>query len=372
MRIKSFRATNFRNIENCNISFEDGVNFLFGENAQGKTNAIEGIYLFSRGKSFRSVDDREMIRFGTEGFRISIIYEDKDGEGILEYACFGRERLRKKNGYKISRVSEMIGSFRSVLFYPDDLDLVKGGPEERRGFLNVAISQCYPEYLAEYSRFKIALDNRNRILKNASKGNYFDEGELIAWSKQMAEYASFIYCLRRDYLSRLSIYTGKIALDMSAGKENITISLKSDIDEDKPEGLLSRDEVIKKYIEVFTNNLQKEMIVGTSLYGPQRDDIEILLNEKSARAFASQGQQRSIVLSMKLAEGEVIKEMFSEYPVFLFDDVLSELDENRRRYCLSGMGQRQVIITSCESERLKDEAGRVIEVKEGEYVFTHR
>ncbi|MBQ9085450.1 MAG: DNA replication/repair protein RecF [Clostridia bacterium] len=371
MRIKSFRATNFRNIVECDISFTDGVNFLFGENAQGKTNAIEGIYLFSRGRSFRSVDDREMIRFGEEGFRISITYVDRDGEGVLEYACFGRERLRKRNGYKISRVSEMIGSFKSVLFYPDDLDLVKGGPEERRGFLNVAISQCYPEYLSEYSRFKIALENRNSLLKSASKGGYIDEGELLAWSEQMADYASYIYLLRRDYLNRLSIHAGRVALDMSGGRECVTMSLKSDILEcgEKP---LTRDEVRKKYIEVFTSNIQKEKIVGTSLYGPQRDDIEILLNEKSARAFASQGQQRSIVLAMKLSEGEVIKELFSEYPVFLFDDVLSELDESRRRYCLSGMGDRQVIITSCESERLKGEAGNVIEVKEGEYVFTHR
>ena len=368
MRIKKFTSSDFRNIKECEICFLPGVNFLFGKNAQGKTNVIEGIYLFSRGKSFRSSDDREMIRFGSEGFRISITYEDKDGENTLEYACFGRERLRKKNGYKISRVSEMIGSFRSVLFYPDDLDLVKGGPEERRSFLNVAISQCYPEYLSEYSRFKTALDNRNGLLKNASKGNYYDEGELVAWSMQMADYASYIYCYRREYLLKLSEHLSRIASEMSDGKEKVELTFKCDIDT----SLFDREKVKERYTEVFTSNLEKEKIVGTSLYGPQRDDIEILLNQRSARSFASQGQQRSIVLSMKLAEGEVIKELFLEYPVFLFDDVLSELDESRRNYCLSGMGERQVIITSCESERLKNEAGNVIEVKEGSYVSSHR
>ena len=368
MVIKKFIASNFRNIEECEIAFCQGVNLLYGKNAQGKTNVIEGIYLFSRGKSFRSSDDREMIGFDKDGFRISIVYEDKDGEGSLEYACFGRERQRKKNGYKISRVGEMIGSFRSVLFYPDDLDLVKGGPEGRRGFLNVALSQCYPEYLSEYARFKTALENRNSILKNASKGNYYDEGELLAWSMQMAEYASYIYCYRREYLIKLSRHLGRIQEEMSGGKERLELTFECDIETDLPD----RNAVRERYIEVFTKNLEKEKIVGTSLYGPQRDDIEILLNHRSARSFASQGQQRSIVLSMKLAEGEVIKELFGEYPVFLFDDILSELDGDRRRYCLSGMGERQVIITSCESEMLKGEAGCVIEVKEGKYVSSYR
>ena len=141
MKLKRFTAEGFRNIDVCDISFDGGVNLFVGGNAEGKTNVVEGIYLFARGRSFRSSDDKELIGFGKEGFRIAIEYEDRDGEERLEYALFGKSRQRKKNGYKLAGVSEMLGNFRAVLFFPDDLRLVKGEPEERRTFLNVAVSQ---------------------------------------------------------------------------------------------------------------------------------------------------------------------------------------------------------------------------------------
>ncbi len=368
MRIKRFRAENFRNITACDIRFSDGVNLLFGKNAQGKTNAVEGIYLFSRGRSHRTQDDREMIRFGTEGFRVYIEYESLDGEGTLEYACFGRERLRKKNGYKLSRVSEMIGSFKSVIFYPDNLELVKGGPEERRSFLNVALSQCYPSYISDYARYKTALENRNSLLKAASKGQYFDCDELVAWSHSMADYATEVYLARLAYTERLKEHVRTVGLELSDGKERIDISLKSDIEGE----IRDRETVRRLYREIFTSSLERERAAGTSLYGPHRDDIAVNISDKPARSFASQGQQRSIVLAIKLAEGEVIRELFGEYPVFLFDDVLSELDGRRREYVISGMKDRQVIITSCEGEEALKYAECVIEVDGGNYVSSHR
>ncbi len=230
MKIKSFRAEDFRNITACEIEFSGGVNLLYGKNAQGKTNAIEGIYLFSRGRSHRTSDDREMIRFGSEGFRISIEYESNDGVGSLEYACFGRERRRLKNGYRLKSAAEMVGSFKSVLFYPDNLNLVKGGPEERRGFLNVAVAQCFPVYLAEYQRYKTALENRNSILKSASKGQYFDNDELLAWSEEMAKYAAYVHVKRREYVEMLSPFVRDIGMELSDGKEEISLSLDSDIE----------------------------------------------------------------------------------------------------------------------------------------------
>lgn len=368
MKIKRFKAENFRNIENCDISFCDGVNLLYGKNAQGKTNAIEGIYMFSRGRSFRASDDRDMIRFGAEGFRIYIEYENGDDVGSLEYACFGRERLRKRNGYKISKVGEMIGDFKSVLFYPDNLELVKAGPEERRSFLNIAASQCYPSYISDYSRFKSALENRNSLLKMASKAYYVDEAELLSWSESMADYSSYIYMYRTEYIKKLEVYVKKIGLELSDGKEEITLSYKSDIEE----GLSDREEVKRRYYDILTSNIEKERIVGNSLYGPHRDELLISINGKAARNFASQGQQRSIVLALKLAEGEVIKELFGEYPVFLFDDVLSELDSKRREYVICGMRDKQVIITSCEEGEFSGLQNSVIEVCGGLYVSSHR
>lgn len=363
MIIKRFCAEGFRNIEKCDISMLSGVNLFCGNNAQGKTNAVEGIYFFARGKSFRAKEEKELLSFGKDGFRIYIEYEDKDGANTLEYAHFGRERRRKKNGYPIKSVKEMIGSFRAVLFYPDHLGLVKDSPEERRSFLNIAIGQCYPVYIDSYARYKSALENRNCLLKSASKGGYYNDGEIDSWSYSMANYAADIYLYRKEYIKKLGLYSNAIINEISCGAERIDLSYRSDISED-----ISDKEKIKKiYYSILTENREKEKIVGSSLYGPHRDDMEILLNGVSARSFASQGQQRSIVLSLKLAEGEVNRDICGEYPVFLFDDVLSELDEKRKEYVLSGIGERQIIITSCDKESLVSAASNIIEVKDGIY-----
>ena len=346
MIIKRFIAENFRNIDKCDIIFSNGVNLLYGDNAQGKTNAIEGIYIFARGKSFRASEDKELVKFEKEGFRLFIEYEDKKGENSLEYSFFGRERRRKKNGYKIEKIKEMIGNFKAVLFYPDDLGLVKNSPEERRAFLNVAISQCYDCYISYYSNYKKALENRNCLLKLASKGMYVDNNELISWSYYMAEYASYIYYLRKEYTEKLSNYSKKLMNQISDSKEDIEIIYKSDIKED----IKDRKDAECEYKRIFTEEIEREKIVGSTLFGIHRDDILININGKSARLYASQGQQRSIVLSLKLGEGEVIKEICGEYPVFLFDDVLSELDEKRKKFIIEGIGERQIIITSCEKD----------------------
>ena len=368
MKLIRFSAEGFRNIDSCDIRFSDGANLLVGGNAEGKTNAVEGIYLFSRGRSFRTADDKELVGFGKEGFRISIEYEDGDGVSTLEYALFGRSRQRKKNGYKLSGVSEMLGSFRSVLFFPDDLRLVKGEPEERRSFLNVAIAQCFPAYLSDYKRFKEALENRNALLKAASKGQYVDRAELQSWSDVMAEYSKDIYIARKKYISMLGVYARQHALSLSGGREELTLSHKCDI----PLEISDADGILSEYKRVYSENAEREMAAGTSLYGPQRDDLVITINGTLAKSFASQGQQRSAVLSLKLAEGGVIKELFGEYPVFLFDDVLSELDDERREYVAGKIEGMQTVITSCEgTERLSGDVS-VIEVKGGKYVPSHR
>lgn len=363
MIIKRFRAQSFRNIESCDIEFVPGVNLLHGRNAQGKTNAMEGIYLFSRGRSFRGRDDSELMKMGSDGFRIAIEYEDAYGNQSLEYAHIGKDRLRKKNGYKITKVSEMVGSFRAVLFYPDNLSLVKDGPEERRSFINVAAASAYPTYLKTYADYKKALENRNCLLKFANKGYYYDESELYSWSASMAEYASHIYLARVEYINKLQTYARKILLEISDGKEELVLEYKGDI----PDGIFDRGAIRDEYIRLLTENIQKEIAAGITLYGPHRDDIDIKIGDIPARSFASQGQQRSIVLAMKLGEGEVCRDVTGEYPVFLFDDVLSELDEKRREYVLRGSGDRQIIITSCESDEYRSFANREIDVSDGKY-----
>lgn len=363
MIIKRFCAENFRNIDKCDISFHPGVNLLYGKNAQGKTNAIEGIYIFARGRSFRATEDKELLSFGKEGFRIYIEYADGDGEHSLEYAHFGNVRRRMKNGYRLKGVKEMMGSFRAVLFFPDDLLIVKDSPEKRRAFLNVAISQCYGVYIDDYARYKTALENRNRLIKNANKTGYFDKNELDSWSLSMAEYAASIYKFRAEYIKKLEVYANAVIKEISEGSETLTLVYKSDIKDD----VTDIKEIRDRYYAVFTENTDRELAAGTSLFGPHRDDMEILINGKSARSFASQGQQRSCALALKLAEGEVCREISGEYPVFLFDDVLSELDEKRKEYVLSEIGRRQIIITSCETDFGRIPAEKIIEVNAGEY-----
>lgn len=363
MKIKKIRVKNFRNIEECEIDFSEGVNLLYGNNAQGKTNIVEAIYLFSRGKSFRAREEKELIKFGKDGFYIYIEYESSIGKESLEYSFINNERQRKKNGYKIKKIKEMLGSFRSVLFYPDDLGLVKDGPEKRREFLNIASSQCYPDYIKNYSDYKKALENRNCLLKNINKGFFVDKREIESWSDSLAEYASYIYLSRIDFLKRLEVYLKRFIEEISSGKEKIEISLSSDIEEET----LSREKVKEIYKRRLEENLDREISAGVTLYGPHRDDIKIVINGNDSRLFASQGQQRSIVLSLKLAEGEVIREISGEYPVFLFDDVLSELDSERRRYILSGKDKKQIIITSCSRDESDGFTDREIDVKEGKF-----
>ena len=368
MILKKFSAQNFRNIEKCSIEFAPGVNLLLGKNAQGKTNSVEGINMFSQGRSFRGSDDKDLVRFGQEGFNLFIEYEDKSGVNTLEYSLYGKERRRKKNSYKIERVSEMIGSFRSVIFYPDNLSIVKDGPEKRRDFINNAIAQCYPEYIKYYSNYKNALENRNCILKLASKGMYVEEREIYSWSESMAEYASYINLYRKEYIDRLKKYASSVMKDISSGKEDLSLEYDSDIKED----LCERERIRDEYYRILTSSVDKERAMGVGLFGPHRDDIDIRVNGIGARSFASQGQKRSCVLALKLAEGEVSRELFGEYPVFLFDDVLSELDEGRKKYIFDGFKDRQIIITSCEEDSLNIRADRIMRVEGGSYVPSHR
>lgn len=360
MKITRFHAENFRNIKECDLSFSDGVNLFFGENAQGKTNAMEGIYLFSRGKSFRKIPEKNLIRFGEEGFSLGIEYEERTGKNSLSYTVFGGERKRMKNGYPIERVSEMIGSFRAVLFYPDHLLLVKEGPEERRNFLDVAISQCYPVYLRAYSDYKRTVEQRNCLLRLSSKGIPVDREELVAWSESLAEYAATLYLYRKQYIEALEGYTSSFMKEISDGREEVSLKYQCDIRETS-----EKEEVKERYREVFLSDLDHERNAGTTLYGMMRDDLSVRLNGKSARLFASQGQQRSLVLALKMAEGEVSRDLSGEYPVFLLDDVLSELDGRRREFLLGGSGEKQILITSCSKKETEGVTDHIIEVREG-------
>lgn len=372
MRVRTFEAETFRNIDACHLTFSPGVTLIEGDNAQGKTNIVEGIYFFARGRSFRTAEERDLVAFGKEGFYLSLSFAEDGGDGrenVFSYRSYGREKRRMLNGYRITRAADMIGRFRAVLFVPDDLRMVKAGPEERRSFLNVALSQIEPSYVKYYSLYKKALENRNTLLRRVSRGEYADDGEIAAWGESMADYASYLHLYRLSYIEGLSRYAEEYQKRISDGREKMSLSYESHI----PDTVRDREEVRKSYLTLLTTHTDRESAAGTTLYGIHRDDVDIRINGVSARQFASQGQQRSLVLSLKLAEGEMIKERVGEYPVYLFDDVLSELDGERRRFLIEDVTRcegerRQIIVTSCEGripelhvdERIRVEGGRYL------------
>ena len=362
---------NYRNIEHFPFSFDKEINILYGKNAQGKTNVIEGIYLFGSGKSFRHARERDLIKTDKNHAQISIAYVDSQRENKMSYRIF-RELSREtfKNGVKIGRMSGFIGNFKAVLFCPEHLSIVKNEPAERRGFLDSAISQFNRPYLGALMEYKKLLEQRNALLKNyeKNKDGFALTAEIL--SEKLAADAAYITEVRAKYLKRLFALVDGYLLDMTGGKEHIDFTYLTHIAETETEALFDRLANLEKYRRLFTKDLQREIAIGSTVSGSHKDDFEIKLGGMNAKIFASQGQQRSIALAMKLAEGEISREESGEYPVFLLDDVLSELDRERKNYVLSELHGRQVIITTCdEADFAGIKNAKKIFVENGNYSY---
>lgn len=364
---------NFRNIDECEIEFKPGINILIGNNAQGKSNALEGIYLMASGKSFRTPREKDLVKFDSDFFEVSLKMHDETRENELYFKSFGsegaRKRICKKNGVQMKR-TELMGVFRAVLFCPEHLSIVKDGPSERRNFLDVALCQLKPVYLKSLQRFNKILSERNALLKQLSeKGG--DSSLLDVYSDQLARVSANIMVVREEYITRLDAFVKKFFADLSeitgaSDKEIPRLFYKNSI---KVTEKITEAEAYSLYLEKLTSNNAAEISAGMSLYGSHKDDIEIFLGEKEARQFASQGQQRSLALSLKLGEGEISMEYTGEYPVFLFDDVLSELDPMRQKFLISKIDRRQVIMTTCVMPEISGNVN-LIEVTNGSYKCT--
>ena len=372
MLCKKVELCNFRNAENEVIEFNDGINVLHGENAQGKTNLLEAIYYVSLGKSFRTSHDTEIIRFGEEYASVSLDYESAGREQNITMRMSSNAKQRKNvthNGVKITKLSELVGSFRAVLFSPDHLQMIKDGPSLRRSYLDVAISQIRPMYLHSLQKYNKILLNRNKLLKTAEEDRATFDSTIDFWSAQLAHEAAIIAKARAEYIAR----SGEIIADFYK-----RMCASGEIDETpefiytgsaKQDAELYFDSEIteKNFLRLLSDYHEREIAAGATLYGTHKDDILINLNGKNTRLYSSQGQQRSLALAMKLAEGEICKMDCGEYPVFLFDDVFSELDSGRRKNLLREITDRQVIITSCENDMDLSVPYRRIEVIKGKY-----
>lgn len=360
MILESVSLENFRSAKKETILFSPGVNLLYGNNAEGKTNVLEAIYFFARGKSFRATRESEFVRFGEENCNIKIEYLRKRQKEYLEYRYYDGTRLRIKNGVKIA-AREMIGNFCAILFCPDHLAVIKRTPAERREFLNAAIAQISPAYISVLGQHKKLLENKNALLR---RDDGFDKALMESYNEELAVLSAEILCMRRNYLLALEENVKKTVAEISDKKETVQIEYKCDISSE----LFRKEEIITAYKNLFSENLSRETVAGMSLFGIQRDDLLFYVNGRDARQFASQGQQRSIALALKLGEGEIAAKEIGEEPVYLLDDVLGELDEDRKRYILSRTGGRQLLVTACEKNDYDTLRGiKKIFVKDGHY-----
>ena len=355
MFCKRIQFKNFRNIDEADIEFHEGVNIFYGNNAMGKTNALEGIYLFANGKSFRSSSDKDLINFSKDTSNIKMNFDDMNRSHSMEIKLArGSRKVCYRNNVNIKKMSDFVGYFRAVLFCPEHLSIIKDGPNERRTFLDSAICQMKSYYLSSLQKYNNILTQRNMLLKNYEENKEVFNRTIELWSAYLAREAALISRERFEYVNLLNGHVRYFFNDMTSGREETFLEYNKIMTEEE-------------YYSKLTQNLEKEIQAGTTLYGIHKDDIDVYLNGHEARNFCSQGQQRCLALAMKLGEGEISKQFTGEYPVFLFDDIFSELDTKRKEYITSGINKCQVIITSCDGETLKNFSNNVIEVNQGKY-----
>lgn len=332
MRIESVELKNYRNYKELHIDFDPGINVLYGDNAQGKTNLLEAVYVGATTKSHRSSKDKELIGFGEEESHIKMkLFRDEVPCRIDMHLKKNKAKGVAVNGIPIKKASELFGIINVVFFSPEDLNLIKNGPAERRRFLDLELCQLnrlYVHALVQYNRIVI---QRNKLLKDLGFQPEYED-MLDIWDQQLVSYGKELIVYRREFIDQLNSIIWEIHRKLSGGKEQLVIQYEPNAEAEELEAALKRSR--------FSDQKQK-----TTLVGPHRDDLCFYVNQIDIRKFGSQGQQRTAALSLKLAEIELVKKMVKDYPVLLLDDVLSELDSGRQQHLLSCISHIQTLIT---------------------------
>lgn len=360
MNITRLEAVSFRNIDELIIDPCDGVNIIYGDNAQGKTNLLESIWLFTGCRSFRGSKDGELINFNSRNAKLSLDYYGYDREQNI-YLEIEKGRKFMLNGIKQNSSSKIIGNFLAVVFSPGHLSLVKDGPYERRKFLDIAISQLKPKYAVALSNYNKALAQRNILLKDiAYHAELYDT--LDVWEERLSFYAGEIIRQRVGYIEKLSTFCSDIYCGISSGKEKLDITYYQQC----PAYGNDRHELYENIKNLLFAARKNDIASGFTSVGPHRDDLNIKIDGLTARSYGSQGQQRSAALALKLGEAAMIKEFTSQQPVALLDDVMSELDESRQNYILNHIKDWQVFITCCDPNSVANlRCGKAFEMKNG-------
>lgn len=348
MLIEALSLQDFRNIHSLYLEPSPGLNVITGENAQGKTNTLESICYLSLISSFRGAKDAELIRFGADSACIEAqaLSEERSRRMKITIPSSGRRSIQV-NGVRIAKKADAAGIIRCVLFCPEDLSLVRQSPAGRRRFLDDAISQLKPNYISYLAEYNRVLASKTRILKDFHENPHLLD-TLDDFSAQLCRYGAYLIPYREAFCEKLAVFARAEHDKISAGREELGLHYKTVSTIQTPG--LSQREIYQLLWQHYTAHRDAEIASGSCLTGPHKDDLEITIDGLPAKTFASQGQTRTAVLSLKLAQRELYAEVCGEYPILLFDDVLSELDTLRQEYVLSGTGRGQVFITACESK----------------------
>ncbi|HJH34009.1 MAG TPA: DNA replication/repair protein RecF [Ligilactobacillus aviarius] len=331
MKLTELNLHHFRNYNEAQIEFSPQINVLIGENAQGKTNLLESIYVLAMTRSHRTNNDRELIEFGKDAAQIKGTVQRELGSLKLELDIGKHGKKAKANHLEKARLSEYLGQLNVILFAPEDLALVKGAPTVRRRFIDMEFGQVSPKYLHDLTQYRDILKQRNRYLKQLQSHEAQDQLYLEVLSEQLAAVGGAIISQRVKFLSELEGYAQELHQSITQGRENLTFEYSSAI---KDASTLTEVELSEALMDLYRQNQSKEIFQGTTLYGPHRDDVRFLINHKNVQTYGSQGQQRTTALSVKLAEIDLMKNQTGEYPILLLDDVLSELDGARQTHLL--------------------------------------
>lgn len=358
MKIKSITLENYRNIDKLSLNFDD-INIIWGENAQGKTNLIEALYIFTGAKSFRGVKDSQLIKFDNEKSTLSIEFESNNREQNAEI-IIKNKRTASLNGVKKKSAAVLGDEIKAIIFSPVHLSMIKDGPSERRKFIDGALCQIKANYRKLLSDYNKALLQRNALLKDIAKSPELED-MLYIWNKNLAKTGAKIIFQRLKYIEAITPYVKDIYSGISGGNEQIDLKYRG-----ADEYIADLDDIEKKLMRAFNESHLLDLMNKSTTKGPHRDDIEIFINGNSARIYGSQGQQRSCVLAIKLAEAALLKEMTGIEPITLLDDVMSELDEKRQDYILNHIKDKQVFITCCDKEQiLRLKKGKTFHIESG-------
>ena len=332
MFIQSLELNNFRNYNQLKLEFHEQANVFYGDNAQGKTNILESVFVCGTTKSHKGSKDREMIKIGENEAHIRMVIEKNQiSHKIDMHLKKSKSKGVAIDGIPIKKSSELLGLMHIIFFSPEDLSIIKNGPSERRRFINMELSQLDKIYLYNLVEYNKVLNNRNKLLKQI-KFNPELSDTLDAWDKQLLLYGSKIIERRGLFIEELKEVVYDIHYKLSGGKEELFIKYESNV-------------IVEEFEQKLLEAREKDIAFATTNVGPHRDDLIFIAEDSDIRKFGSQGQQRTCALSLKLAEIEIVKKLIHDQPVLLLDDVLSELDRNRQNYLLDSINGTQTIIT---------------------------